>query len=52
YKEARESHYWVRLLKDTDYLNQEEANSLINDVEELMRIIGSIQKTMRENRNS
>lgn len=44
YKEARESHYWVRLLKDTDYLNQEEANSLINDVEELMRIIGSIQK--------
>lgn len=52
YKEARESHYWVRLLKDTDYLNQEEANSLINDVEELLRIIGSIQKTMRENRNS
>lgn len=52
YKEARESHYWVRLLKDTDYLNQEEANSLINDVEELMRIIGSIQKTTRENRNS
>lgn len=52
YKEARESHYWVRLLKDTDYLNQEEANSLINDVEELMRIIGSIQKTRRENRNS
>ena len=33
YKEARESHYWIRLLKDTDYLNQEEANSLINDVE-------------------
>jgi hypothetical protein len=30
----------------------EEANSLINDVEELLRIIGSIQKTMRENRNS
>ena len=51
YKEARESHYWVRLLKDTDYLNQEEANSLINDVEELMRII-DYQKTMRENRNS
>jgi len=21
YKEARETHYWLRLLKDTDYLN-------------------------------
>jgi four helix bundle protein len=52
YKEARESHYWIRLLKDTDYLNQEEASSLINDVEELLKIIGSIQKTLRENRNS
>lgn len=52
YKEARESHYWIRLLKDTDYLNQEETNSLINDVEELLKIIGTIQKTMRENRNS
>jgi four helix bundle protein len=23
YKEARESHYWIRLLKDTNYLSQE-----------------------------
>lgn len=26
YKEARETHYWIRLMKDTDYLSQEEAN--------------------------
>lgn len=52
YKEARKTHYWIRLLKDTTYLNQDEANSLIDDVEELLKIIGSIQKTMRENRNS
>lgn len=52
YKEARESHYWIRLLKDTNYLNQEEASSLLLDVEELLKIIGSIQKTMREKRNS
>jgi four helix bundle protein len=47
YKEARETHYWIRLLKDTSYLSNEEAQSLLNDVEELLRIIGSIQKTLR-----
>ena len=47
YKEARETHYWIRLLKDTSYLSNEEAQSLLNYVEELLRIIGSIQKTLR-----
>jgi four helix bundle protein len=47
YKEARETHYWIRLLKDTNYLSVEEADSLLNDVDELLRIIGSIQKTLR-----
>lgn len=47
YKEARETHYWIRLLKDTEYLSVEEADSLLKDVEELLRIIGSIQKTLR-----
>lgn len=47
YKEARETHYWLRLLRDTDYLNKNETQSLINDVDELLRIIGSIQKTLR-----
>jgi len=47
YKEARESHYWIRLLKDTNYLSQEQYDSLIIDVEELLKIIGSIQKTIR-----
>ena len=27
YKEARETHYWIRLLKDTDYLTEEEYKS-------------------------
>jgi len=47
YKEARETHYWIRLLKDTDYLDEEQYNSLIGDIEELQKIIGSIQKTIR-----
>jgi four helix bundle protein len=47
YKEARETHYWIRLLKDTDYLSVEEADNLLKDVDELLRLIGSIQKTLR-----
>jgi four helix bundle protein len=49
YKEAREAHYWIRLLTETNYLTNEENKSLLNDVEELLKIIGSIQKTIRAN---
>lgn len=47
YKEARETHYWLRLLTDTDYLTNNESESLIKDAEELLKIIGSIQTTMK-----
>lgn len=51
YKEARETIYWLKLLQATDYLNREEADSLLKDAEEICRIIGSIQKTIKS-RNS
>lgn len=47
YKEARESHYWIRLLKDTNYLTEQQSKDLLNDAEELLKIIGSIQKTLK-----
>ena len=47
YKEARETHYWLRILRDTDYLTADQSSSLLADTEELLRIIGSIQKTLR-----
>lgn len=47
YKEARETKYWIRLLKDSEYLDKEIADDFLNDVEELLRIIGSIQKTLK-----
>ena len=47
YKEARETHYWLRLLRDTDFLTFEQSVSLLADTEELLKIIGSIQKTIR-----
>jgi len=47
YKEARETKYWIRLLTDTNYLTKEQTAPLLEDIEELLRIIGSIQKTIR-----
>jgi four helix bundle protein len=47
YKETRESKYWIRLLRDSEYLTIEQSEDLLKDVEELLKIIGSIQKTVR-----
>jgi len=47
YKEARETSYWLRLLYATDYLSKEMSDSLINDAEEICRIIGKIQITSK-----
>jgi four helix bundle protein len=49
---SRETHYWIRLLTDTEYLTKEQSDSILNDIEELLRIIGSIQKTMKSKLNS
>ena len=48
YKEARESKYWINLLTDTDYLTQNQSASLLKDIEEILKISGSILKTLRD----
>jgi len=48
YKEARETRYWIRLLKATNYFDDSQAESLLNDTEELLRIIGKIQVTSKD----
>mgnify|MGYP000215189533 CR=1 FL=1 len=47
YKEARESKYWIRLLMETNYLDKIKHNNMLEKAEELLRIIGSIQKSIR-----
>jgi four helix bundle protein len=47
YKEARETIYWLKLLHATDYHSNQEAESMITDAEELCRILGKIQITMK-----
>jgi four helix bundle protein len=46
-KESRESEYWIKLLKETEILSQTEFDSLINDCDELERILTSSIKTVR-----
>lgn len=49
YKEARETHYWIRLIRDSGLITEEQAENILIDCEELLKIIGSIQKTMKGN---
>lgn len=48
YKEARETRYWLRLIKSTEPTIEPICNQLIDSCDELLRIIGSIQKSMKE----
>lgn len=47
YKEARETSYWLRLLGDSGTIPREACEPLQADLEELLRIIGSIQITTK-----
>jgi len=47
YKEARETIYWLKLLQATDFLTQQQADSLLNDADEICKILASIQKTLK-----
>ena len=49
YKEARETLYWIRLLRATEYLSDNISLSLMNDCEELCKIISKIQITTKKN---
>lgn len=51
YKEARETNYWLRLLRDSKLLEAEQANMLIADSEELIRMMGAIISTTKKNLN-
>lgn len=51
YKEARETRYWLSLLRDSGYLTREQVTALLDECEEICKIIGKIQITMKS-RNS
>lgn len=55
-KECSETDYWITLLYKTDYLSENEFNSLIDDDTELMKLITSsiitAKKSIAENKKT
>ena len=44
-KEANETHYWLRLLFATDYVNELQFTNLENDLKEIIALLTSICRT-------
>jgi four helix bundle protein len=49
YKESRETHYWLRLLLEAGYMEKNEFDSMLPDLEEIQKILVSILKTSKQN---
>ena len=47
-KEAVETEYWLNLLQDSNYLTESQAQSLLEDCRDLIRILTSSIKTARK----
>ena len=51
-KETNETHYWLRLLNATDYINETQFSSLEKDVKEIIALLTSICKTTQNTLNT
>jgi four helix bundle protein len=52
YKEARETIFWLKILRNTGALEEKLSLSLISDCDELVRMLGSAQKTLQTKQSS
>ena len=48
-KESFETHYWIRLLRDSDLLDGKIAESLLSDCSKLQKLLTSSIKTAKAN---
>ena len=48
YKEAKETRYWLRLIKDAEVFQNEHSEQLLKDCNELIVILSSILKSSKE----
>ena len=46
-KEANETQYWINLLFDTNFISQEMHKSLFSDIHEIISLLVSITKTLK-----
>jgi four helix bundle protein len=51
-KECAESKYWIRLIRDTNIVNNSEIDKLLDESEEIRKILTSIIKTSQQNNKS
>ena len=50
YKETLETKYWLSLLRDTNFIKEESFQSLYNEADEIGKILFSILRTTRINK--
>jgi four helix bundle protein len=48
-KESFETHYWLRLMRDSQLINENLAASLLNDCQELQKLLTASIKTAKAN---
>ena len=48
-KECNETLYWLNILKDTEYLEEQEFESISSDCQELLALLISSIKTSKQN---
>ena len=48
YKEARETMFWLKIIRESRYSIPDLTDTLIRDCDEILRILGSILKTLRK----
>lgn len=51
-KEAFETRYWLRLLRDSGEIKEEYTNSMIDDCDEIIRILTSILITTKQSKET
>ena len=48
-KEANETHYWIDLLHDTEYINTNMYQNIEKDINEIISLLVSIVKSSKDN---
>ena len=49
-KEASETEYWIELLTETEYVSEKQAESLLADCQELLKMLTTIIKSAKAKR--
>ena len=47
-KEASESEFWIDILRDSEYISQQQADCMMTDCQEILKLLMSIIKTSKQ----